>query len=182
MDDEALLSAYTSGQQPAFEELYLRHRDALYRFILRQCQRNTEQAEEIFQDIWINVIRSNQQFRGDARFSTYLYQIARNKIIDHARIDITHKASAHDNNSDELTTSDKHQPEQQTQFELCIELLQQYIQKLPEEQREIFILKQETEHTLDELAQITQTSFETIKSRLRYAMKKLRDWLPGDCL
>jgi len=182
MNDEALLAAYVNGEQKAFEILYRRHCDPLYRFILRQCRQQTELCEEVFQDVWLSIIRNRQQFRNEAKFSSYLYQIARNRIIDHARQATSHHVDQHDANSDQLAIHHHQQPENKSQFEICIELLQQLILKLPVDQREVFVLKQETEHTLEELAEITQTSYETIKSRLRYAMKKLREWLPGDCL
>lgn len=182
MKDEALIKAFNLGQHDAFNELYQRHCDPLHRFILRQCHYSVSQCEEIFQDIWMNVIKNSQQFRADSKFSTYIYQIARNKIIDHARKSSTHHETEHDNNSDELEAASMQQPDNKTQLALCIELLQQYIQQLPDDQREAFVLKQETESTLDELAQMTHTSLETLKSRLRYAMQKLRAWLPGECL
>jgi len=180
--DEQLLSAYADGEQKAFEILYRRHCDALYRFLLRQCNQQTELCDEVFQDVWMNIVRKRHQFRGEARFSNYLYQVARNKVIDHARLAISHHASQHDTDSDSLQANSNQQPESQSQLAICIELLQQMILQLPAEQREVFVLKQETEHNLEELADILQTSFETIKSRLRYAMNKLREWLPRDCL
>lgn len=181
-NDESLIAEYCNGQHVAFEILYRRHSDPLYRFILRQCNYHASQTEEIFQDIWMNVIKNSQQFRAESKFSTYLYQIARNKIIDHARKSISHHDTDHSNNTDELETAHNHQPDHKAQLEICIELLQQCIQRLPNDQREAFVLKQESEHSLTELAHITQTTLETVKSRLRYAMKKLREWLPGECL
>lgn len=181
-NDESLIAEYCNGQHIAFEILYQRHSDPLYRFILKQCNHRTSQTEEIFQDVWMNVIKNCQQFRAESKFSTYLYQITRNKIIDHARKAISHHEADHSNDSEFLESANNHQPDYKVQLEICIELLQQCIQRLPDDQREAFVLKQESEHTLSELAQITQTTLETVKSRLRYAMKKLREWLPGECL
>ena len=181
-NDESLIAEYCDGQHAAFEILYQRHSDPLYRFILRQCNHHISQTEEIFQDIWMNVIKNSQQFRAESKFSTYLYQIARNKIIDHARKSISHHEADHSNESDILEAAQNHRPDHKAQLDICIELLQQCIQRLPDDQREAFVLKQESEHSLSELAQITQTTLETVKSRLRYAMKKLREWLPGECL
>lgn len=182
LEDEALISAYCSGNQLAFEVLYNRHRDPLYRFILRQCNNNISQCEEIFQDVWFNLIKNSHQFRADSKFSTYLYQMTRNKVIDYIRKASSHHEHAHDEYNDEHPAGSNQQPDEKTQLALCIELLQQFIQKLPSEQKEAFVLKQETGHSLEELAKITETTTETLKSRLRYAMKKLREWLPGECL
>jgi len=182
MNDEALIAAYSDGKQSAFDIIYQRHSAPLYRFILRQCNQNISLSEEIFQDTWMNIIKNSKQFQAKSSFSTYLYQVTRHKIIDHARKKISHREDEHSNDSDALESAKMEQPDEKTQLAICIELLQQCIQKLPDEQKEAFILKQETEHTLDELARITQTTLETFKSRLRYAMKKLREWLPGECL
>lgn len=182
MDDEKLLRQFCKGQQQAFNELYHRHADPLYRFILRQSNQQTALAEEVFQDTWLNIIKSSELFRSESKFSTYLYKIARNKLIDQSRKAVTHKSADHDNNIEQLANPDSQQPDNKTQLELCIELLQKYIQQLPDDQREAFVLKQESSHTLTELAEILHTSLETLKSRLRYAIRKLRDWLPGECL
>lgn len=181
-NDEELLSLYCSGNNPAFDILYNRHRDSLYRFILRQNNNIIAVTEEIFQEVWINVINNKNQFRNDSKFSTWLYQIARNKLIDNARKSATRKEKLHDNIDTQSVESSTPEPDHKTQLELCIELLQGFVLQLPEEQKEAFVLKHDTSKSIDDLALITNTTHETFKSRLRYAMKKLRDWLPGECL
>lgn len=180
--DEELLSLYCKGDHSAFEALYTRHRDSLYRFILRQNNNMTSYSEEVFQDVWTNVINNKRQFRYDSKFTTWLYQITRNKLIDKARKSISRKDIQHDSFDNETIHSSNLQPEEKSQIEICIELLQKYVLQLPDEQKEAFVLKHETEKSIEELAIITKTTHETFKSRLRYAMKKLRDRLPGDCL
>lgn len=181
-DDEELLSLYCSGNSSAFDTLYNRHRDSLYRFILRQNNNMTNLAEEVFQEVWINVINNKNQFRNEAKFSTWLYQIARNKLIDNSRKSNSRKESLHDDINATEIESNITPPDKKTQLDICIELLQDLVLKLPKEQKEAFVLKHDTDKSIDDLANIINISHETFKSRLRYAMKKLREWLPGECL
>src|SRR5688572_28947603 len=82
--DEELMLAYRDGAAGAFDELYRRHRAPLYRYLLRQC-RDAAAAEELFQDVWMNVIRARSSYAVTARFTTYLYRLAHNRLIDHYR-------------------------------------------------------------------------------------------------
>jgi RNA polymerase sigma-70 factor (ECF subfamily) len=82
--DEALMLAYRDGDAGAFDVLYARHRGGTYRYLLRQC-RNAGLAEEMFQDVWMNLIRARTGYTVQARFTTYLYRIAHNRLMDHFR-------------------------------------------------------------------------------------------------
>lgn len=180
--DEVLIKQYAGGDALAFESLYHRHRDSLFRFVLRQVDNQQQQAEEIFQDVWGSVINSCQQFKQQSSFKTWLYQLARHRIIDYVR---KNKIRSVDVDQHEVVESrDDKTPgiEHQILLDNCIELIKSYVQKLPGEQREAFLLKHEAEHSLDVIAEITSSTRETIKSRLRYAMQKLRALMPEECL
>jgi len=82
--DEELMVAYRDGNLGAFEALYRRHKGGLYRYLLRQCRDNAV-AEELFQDVWLNLIRSRGSYVVSSRFTTYLYRVAHNRLIDHYR-------------------------------------------------------------------------------------------------
>ena len=82
--DQDLMLRYRDGDAQAFEELYGRHKGPLYRYLLRQTG-HAANAEEIFQEVWIKVIRSSERYQPLAKFTTWLYQIARNCFIDHVR-------------------------------------------------------------------------------------------------
>ena len=82
--DEELMLAYGGGDARAFETLYGRHRGPLYRFLLRQL-RNQATAEELFQDVWMRVIDSRERYRPRARFTSWVYAIAHNRLMDHYR-------------------------------------------------------------------------------------------------
>ena len=82
--DEALMLAYGSGDAGAFERLYARHKGPLYRYVLRSVKARGE-AEELFQDIWMKVIEARARYQPKAKFTTWLYTVAHNRMVDHWR-------------------------------------------------------------------------------------------------
>ncbi|HSO79887.1 MAG TPA: sigma-70 family RNA polymerase sigma factor, partial [Chromatiaceae bacterium] len=82
--DEQLMLAYRNGDAEAFAILYHRHRGPLYRYLLQGCA-NPATAEELFQDVWTNLIRVRETYRVEARFTTWLYRLAHNRLVDHYR-------------------------------------------------------------------------------------------------
>lgn len=169
--DESLMLAYQRGDSGAFEILYSRHKDTLFNFIFRSSN-HPETVEDIAHDTWMSVIRSAQSYQPTAKFTTYLYRIARNKIIDHWRKQKPDEAAPGldiDTLSDQANRSGMLAVEQ---LELIRELMQA-LQTLPFEQREAFLLKEEG-FSQAEIADITQTKPETVKSRVRYARQSLR--------
>ena len=168
--DEQLMSYYRDGDTQAFKSLYQRYRTKLYNYLLRQCS-NKATTDELFQDTWTSLIKARETYRESAKFSTYLYRIAHNKLIDHYRRNSKAALESYDEHNIEPTT---HSPEDdvvaQQQHGKFIQLLEQ----LPEAQREAFLLKEETGLNLEEIACITGSQVEAIKSRLRYAVKRLK--------
>jgi RNA polymerase sigma factor (sigma-70 family) len=176
LSDEMLMLAYAGGQVAAFEQLYGRHRARLYRFLLRQL-RDGALADELFQDVWQRVIAARQGWKPEAAFSTWLYRIAHNRLADHWRA-LQHRPPAPDN-ADERTerVPDPDTPERSlSEFEQR-RRLQLALDELPAEQREVVLLRLEQELTLEEIGAVTGVGRETVKSRLRYAMDKLRSRL-----
>jgi RNA polymerase sigma factor (sigma-70 family) len=171
--DETLMLAYAAGQVAAFEQLYARHRTRLYRFLLRQL-RETALADDLFQDIWQRVIAARAGWTPDASFASWLYRIAHNRIADHWR-SLQYRPPAPEN-ADERTARipDPDTPERTlSEFEQR-RGIQLALDELPDEQREVILLRLEQELTLEEIGAITGVGRETVKSRLRYAMDKLR--------
>ena len=82
--DEALMLAYGAGRAGAFDVLYARHKGGVYRYLLRHC-RNAGLADELFQDVWMNAIRARATYAPTARFTTWLYTLAHNRLVDHWR-------------------------------------------------------------------------------------------------
>jgi RNA polymerase sigma-70 factor (ECF subfamily) len=175
--DETLMLAWVAGELPAFEQLYGRHRGRLYRYLLRQL-RNPAIADDVFQDVWQRVISARADWRPDAAFATWLYRIAHNRLTDHWRAQRYRPSAPSD--ADERTTRipDPDTPERTlSEFEQR-RALQLALDALPDDQREVLLLRLEQELTLEEIGIVTGVGRETVKSRLRYAMDKLRARLP----
>lgn len=171
--DDVLMLAWTAGDATAFEQLYARHRGPLYRFLLRQL-RDAPLADEFFQDVWQRVIAARAGWKPDAAFRTWLFRIAHNRLNDHWR-GLKHRPAA-PGDADERTARvpDPSSPEHElSEFEQR-RRLQLAIEELPDEQREVVLLRLEQELSLEEIGDITGVGRETVKSRLRYAMDKLR--------
>lgn len=174
--DATLLRRYRQGDAEAFAELYARHRLGLFRFLCGLCGDNA-QAEEVFQETWLSLIRSESQPLGAASFKTWLYQIGRNRLIDHWRK--LGRYQGRQESFDEQLHGDalggeSVDPERELSLSRDQQRLQGALESLPEEQREVFLLRAHGDLELNEIAELTQTPAETVKSRLRYAMQKLR--------
>jgi RNA polymerase sigma factor (sigma-70 family) len=171
--DEALMLAWAAGDAPAFEQLYSRHRVRLYRFLVRQL-RDPALADELFQDVWQRVIAARAGWKPEAAFTTWLFRIAHNRLADHWRALQYRPAAPVDGDERAARIPDPDTPERTlSEFEQRRQL-QLALDALPEEQREVLLLRLEQELTLEEIGAITGVGRETVKSRLRYAMDKLR--------
>lgn len=171
--DETLMLAYAAGDMAAFEQLYSRHRTRLYRFLLRQL-RDPSLADEFFQEVWQRVISARADWKPEAAFTTWLYRIAHNRLTDHWRA-LKHRPPAPaDGDERAARVPDPDTPERNlSEFEQR-RRLQLAMAELPEDQREVLELRLQQELSLEEIGQITGVGRETVKSRLRYAMDKLR--------
>ena len=166
--DDSLMNSFQKGDSAAFNELYGRHKDRLYRFLLRSAP-SAALAEELAQETWTSVIKRASQFQAKGHFKTWLFTIARNKLIDYSRSQAKKLDDAQNPEAEIEASADKHSSPEKA-YELTQIL--QAIQTLPNEQRETFLLKEEG-FSLREIAELTQTEAETVKSRLRYARKRL---------
>lgn len=176
--DEALMLAYAAGDAAAFGQLYARHRGKLYRYLLRHLRDNAL-ADESFQDVWQRVVSARASWKPDAGFATWLYTIAHHRLGDHWR-SLKHRPAAPSDAEERLArVADPDTPERVlSEFERRRQL-QLALDDLPEEQREVLLLRLEQELTLEEIGTITGVGRETVKSRLRYAMDKLRSRVPA---
>ncbi len=180
-DDGALMLRYARGDLSAFTRLYERHKGALYRYLLRQT-REQSITEDLFQEVWSRVIASRERYQPLARFSTFLFSIAHNCFIDHCRrggTSPTARAESLDEALDGLADSAHRSPERQAESAQLAARLRAALDRLPVEQREVFVLHEEAGLSLEEIGELTGVGMETAKSRLRYALGKLRQSL-GD--
>ena len=181
--DEDLMLAYSRGSVDAFDVLYRRHKGPLYRYLLRQC-RDAAVAEELFQDVWANLVRARASYTVTARFTTYLYRLAHNRLIDHYRRSAPAALvsfDVEDESLPEAAASANEQPHTAYDSRASAARLLELLAELPAAQREAFVLQHESGMSIEEIAEATGVNRETAKSRLRYAMAKLRsgmrEWL-----
>jgi len=181
-NDETLMQAFAGGDSQAFETLYSRHKGPVFRFILRRVHEQ-ELANELHQEVWLKLVRAAERYEPTAKFTTYLYHIAHNLLLDHSRRNATHLQAVSDEYEDESPGSASPHKDTlgQAIIDDCLALMRQAIRALPMVQRDAFVLQQEGGHSLEAIADITGSNRETIKSRLRYAIKELREKL-RDCL
>lgn len=173
--------AYRDGNVSAFDELYRRHRAPLYRYLLRQC-RDTAAAEELVQDIWTNLIRARASYTVAARFTTYLYRLAHNRLIDHYRRQAPAALVSFDVDDADFPdppAPTRDGPETAHEVKEQAARLLELLQALPAAQREAFVLQHEAGMSIEEIAAVAGVTRETAKSRLRYAVAKLREGMRG---
>jgi len=176
--DEALMLAYARGDAGAFEALYARHKGGVYRYFVRSL-RESGLADELFQDVWTNVIKARNTYAVEAKFSTWLYRLAHNRLIDHYRRTQIVRFVPIEGEEDEPAAeiwpaSDEPGPEVQVASRQAAAQLRRLVEGLPPAQREAFLLQAEGGLSLEAIAEATGTGRETVKSRLRYAFEKLR--------
>ena len=175
--DERLMLMYQQGDQAAFETLYRRYKDVLYRYFLKHCS-DRSQSEELYQEVWIKLINSIARYKPKARFKTYLFTIAHNTLVDFYRkakptqtieFEEAEMTEEFTNNPTPLAL-----PEDEFTLKQKTNLFMQTFEALPADQKETAILHFEQEMSVQEIAEITQVKTETAKSRLRYAKNKLK--------
>jgi len=179
--DEQLMLAYAGGDARAFETLYSKHKGALYRFVLRSVKSPGE-ADELFQDVWMRAIEARARYKPQARFTTWLFTIAHNRLIDHWRAKGLTVVSMDDEDRPvaEPVASPDAEPHRIVEAESTLDKLAAAIAALPLAQREAFLLHHEGELTAAQIAAATGVNEEAAKSRLRYAMNKLREAIGDD--
>ena len=171
--------AYAQGTAAAFDVLYARHKNGVYRYLHRHCG-NAGTADELFQDVWMNVIRARSTYAPTARFATWLYTLAHHRIVDHWRASgqaVTVSTDADETANDVLhamTASHIDEPEARAGNRELATRLSAALLALPPVQRDAFLLQQESGLSLADIAELTGVGSETVKSRLRYAISKLR--------
>lgn len=179
--DEALMRAYGDGDAAAFEALYARHRAATYRYFLRHAGGDAATAEELHQDLWLKVIGARRRYEAQAKFSTWLYTLARHRMVDHwrtrhgvslASLEDEETAAQVDESSDPREPGDdplRASIDAQARLRLLAALAD-----VPPLQRDAFLLHIEAGLSLEQISGLTAAPLETVKSRLRYAYRRLR--------
>jgi RNA polymerase sigma-70 factor (ECF subfamily) len=181
-DDAELLSAYCAGDAQAFARLYDRYDRPCFQFIRRMLgAAGAEAAEDLHQETWIAVSNGASGFDPDkASFRTWLFTIARRKVLDHFRRQKVVPFSAGDDEVAMMVPDPGPSPVQQVETRELAQRLVQAVEALPAEQRSAFVMFSSAGLSLEEIAQATGVASETVKSRLRYARARLRQALAGE--
>ncbi len=183
MPDEDLMLAYAAGDTSAFDALYARHEAGLYRFVRRLLGASlTAQADEVFQDAWLRIVSARASFRPQgAAWRTWAFTIAHNAAMDRLRVAGREVKVEGEDDGDEpldwlMAQAGQVAPssEDQAFWRAAGAQLLHCLEALPHDQRAAFLLHHEDGASVEDLAQRLALPFETAKSRLRYALKKLR--------
>ncbi len=182
--DEALMIRFQSGDRSAFARLVRRHQSPLFNFALRQL-RSAPAAEEVVQDAFVRVVHNAAEFKHASRFSTWLYAITRNLCIDqmrkrtlrnHPSLDQPKSEQGGDDGPTlgERTADGRANVERAAVSVEIRERLLVAVEALPDEQREVFLLREVSNVPFKEIAEIVGASENTVKSRMRYALERLQ--------
>jgi len=161
--------AYRDGNAGAFETLYTRHRGRLYRFVLRSVKARGV-AEELFQEVWMRVIEARERYAPQARFTTWLYTIAHNLLTDHWR----KKGLTLVELDEDVHAAAPDDPARSAAARQALSRFAAALDALPPLQRQAFLMHEEGGLSIAEIAAATGANEEAAKSRLRYAMARLK--------
>jgi RNA polymerase sigma-70 factor, ECF subfamily len=183
--DEVLMMRFQGGDRAAFASLVKKHKTPIYNFILRLV-RSSSSAEDLAQDVFVKVVQSAVDFKHESKFSTWVYSIARNLCIDHLRkmslrqhpsLDQA-KGDAPDGPTLLDRTADRHPSASVERVVIGAELgvrITRCVEALPQEQREVFLLREIGNLPFKDIAGITGVPENTVKSRMRYALERLQE-------
>ena len=181
--DENLMLRFGRGDGAAFEALYKRHESRIFRYLYRNV-RDEASANDLMQEVWFAVAHNAQRYQPTAKFSTWLFTLAHHRMVDMIRgsrpqqsLDADGEEGDGTSLHESLAADREREPEVVAQAQDDAAALLSAVAKLPAEQRSAFLLQAEGELSVEEIASATGTSFETVKSRLRYARAKLRQLL-----
>ena len=191
VSDAALMLRYKEGDVDAFNGLYQRYSDL--KSYMSFLVRNESLAEDIFQETWIRIIKASDRYEETATFKTYFFTIMHRLIADHFRKSstkneqsiydqqLTDSESENEDPFGNISMNPEDTPEKRVQLLECLEYLKTALSSLPLEQRESVLLKLETSKSYEEIGEVLDVGRETVKSRLRYALKKLKLSVPEEC-
>ena len=176
--------AFKSGDARAFSTLVTRHRGSVFNFILRYTN-HRQRAEDLLQETWLKVVRSAGEYQPKARFTTWVFTIARNLCVDSARKESYRKTDSLDAPvagddvdgralGETVPDHDGAAPDRAAHNTRLRPMIEKALQSLPEEQREVFLLREYHGIGFKEIADVTGVNENTVKSRMRYALEGLR--------
>ncbi len=182
--DESLMLRYAAGNLQAFNLLYARHEMGVWRYVLRSVRLQAV-ADDLLQDVWFALARQAPNYQPTAKFKTWLFTLAHNRVVDYFRTTKQHVSLDEDGDDEHdsvalvqaLAANSGFGPLKRLETKEQAQALLDAIEQLPFAQREAFMLQAEAGMDVQEIAKTTGVSFETAKSRLRYARSRLKELL-----
>ena len=173
---------YQKGDEYAFEILYWRHQHGIFNYICHFVGSSGTQAEDLLQDVFLKVVKASKRYEPTAKFTTWLYQIARNSCIDHFRKMKHRKTTSlsqpidreEDLSIESTIATSAPSPEKAARINEITGYLKEAITTLPEEQKEVFLMREDLNLSFAEIAESIGCPINTAKSRMRYALEHLR--------
>lgn len=187
LSDEKLAAQFKKGNEQAFSILMARFQRPIYNYLYKFLRHN-EMVEESFQEVFLRVVRSIKDYKPSSKFSTWVYTIARNYAIDvlrkqkfrrHLSLDQSIKNGGEDSDTNfyNFNPSDDHTSEQIVLTHEVQDQLQTILEQINPEQREVFLLRETQDLSFEQISEITGVSVNTVKSRMRYALKAIQNEL-----
>lgn len=183
--DETLMLRYQQGDRSVFAILVRRHQGPLFNFALRQV-RVPQVAEDVVQEAFVRVVQKAPEFKHEARFTTWVYTITRNLCIDHLRKRALRKHPSLDESRGEegdgptlgeQTADPRASVEREATGTELKERIARAVDLLPDDQREVFLMREMSNLPFKDIAEITGVPENTVKSRMRYALERLQEAL-----
>lgn len=179
--DETLMVRYAQGDPDAFDELFLRHRSSVYAFIQGFIY-SQDQWDDLFQAVFLKVVRNRRRYQPSAKFTTWLYAIVRSVCIDAIRSQkrkpvLSLVKDCGGDRQDMSLVSPEKNPRDEAHNSLVSGVISQAIQQLPDEQREALLLRENTDMTFEEIGKMLGCPANTVKSRTHYALLAIRKQL-----
>ncbi len=180
MNDEDLMSAFASGDRTAFDPLFERFRDPVFTYLLHHAGHRSV-AEDLFQEVFLRVVRQRASFEGHTNLSAWIFTIARNVSIDHHRRAATRRETPElaPGGYEALSCSGP-EPDRQLESSQLGHRILVALSRLPNAQREVFLLRERAGLEFQAIAEMTGEKLATVKSRMRYALSALREQLESD--
>lgn len=177
--------AFREGESQAFEPLVTRHRRGLFNFLLRSVQ-NRSRAEELLQEVFLRVVRSRARYQQTAKFTTWVYTIARNLCVDESRrqkfrrtvsLDASRGRGDREGGVSMLdkTAADQVGTDDAAEGPRIQKRVADAVARLPDDQREVFLMRQIGGLSFKQIGRAVGAPENTVKSRMRYALEKLRN-------
>ena len=172
-DSSALLERCRQGDQEAFRQLFTLHSPTVVRLVSRMLGRR-EDVEDTVQEVFLQVYRSLKDFRGDAKFSTWLHRVTVNVVLMARRAAQSRPTFAADP-PDDSTRDDGLWPDEDAARRLRLQAFQRCVDRLPEKKRTVFVLHELEGLPAAEIAEIVGAPVLTVRTRLFYARQELAD-------